>query len=181
MGRQLSNSFYYHLTETYATYIESNLHWMVWNPLLHNAELRDGFVSSVSFYTGIPEGSGTLYNLCNDSRNKEDVWERVRADEFPLLPSRKNALFLFDDINAACEANRIWFRLSRDLVRVRIVDESIVHKADSRWLDAYEDEWESAARNYWKGIMTRGNLFPEIVTRGEVYIDLRKRNGEDCI
>ena len=185
MEQMLSSSLYYHLTETGFLYVESNRHWMAVNQLLSNAELVDGFVRSVSSYSDIASGVGTSYSLSslfNGNKQKEDVWERIREVEFSSLPSRKNALFLFDEINLACEANRKWFACSRDLVRVRLVEGyTVVHKADSRWLDTFENQWESAARNYWKGIMTMDNPFPEIVAEGMVYIDLRKGNGEDSI
>ncbi len=139
--------------------------------LLWNARLSEGLVPSVSL-TATAEGLEnvtTLYHVGSAQDPKELVWEEIRQVEFPCRPSRRKALFLFDELNAARLAQEVWFpNETRYLLESRVVLPSLVHTADTRWLDTYEHQWESAARNYWSGVMT-DNPFAEVVVHGMAY------------
>lgn len=151
---RLLPGMFYHLTDSSA-------------PLLWNARLHEGLLPSIS---AIREGDFvTLYYILNSQPHKERVWEQIRAAEFPDLPTREKALFLFDDLNTANDAMTSWFHdQRRHLVEARIVSPSLVHKADAKWLDTDERKWESAARQYWAGEMTDVPIV-EVIVCGHVY------------
>ena len=149
---------FYHLA-----YSESTLLW--------NARLSEGLVPSVSL-TATAEGLEnvtTFYHAGSAQDPKELLWEEIRQVEFPYRPSRRKALFLFDELNVARLAQKVWFpNETRYLLKSRVVLPSLVHRADTRWLDTYEHQWQSAARNYWFGVMT-DDPFPEVIVHGMAY------------
>ena len=139
--------------------------------LLWNARLSEGLVPSVSLTATVEglENVTTLYHVGSVQDPKELVWEDIRQVEFPCLPSRRKALFLFDELNVARLAQKVWFpNETRYLLKSRVVLRSLVHRADTRWLDTYEHQWQSAARKYWAGVMT-DDPFPEVIVHGMAY------------
>lgn len=135
----------------------------------HNAYLGCGVVRSIGagLEDGtLPEGVTTPYNIANRNQETEALWEQVRKREFGGLPSRSNALFLFEREEDVQEARRLWFpNEQRPCVRVRIIEGASLHRADAKWLDAPSEE---AARRYWSGD-TANNPLLEIVVQGCVY------------
>ena len=139
--------------------------------LLWNVRLAEGLCPSVSFQALVAgmDGLTTLYAIANSESPKEELWEHIRISDFPLLPSRLKALFLFESIEVANAARQWWFpNEKRLLLEARILFGARIHIADAKWLDSPESEWESAARNYWSGVLTHEPM-PEVIVHGCVY------------
>lgn len=87
------------------------------DPLLWNARLGEGLWQSVSALATIRglECAATGYFLHSMHDPKERLWEAIREREFPTLPSRMNAFFLFDNPGTACRARQLWFRTGTGL------------------------------------------------------------------
>jgi hypothetical protein len=138
--------------------------------MMHNTRLRKGCLYTGDVLSGIHPGAIiSPYATFTSEKHKEDVWESVRSLEFSSLPSRREALFLFENEADLQKApNKWWSGQSRRTLRARIARGSLVHKADSRLLDCYENEWEENARRYWNGLQTDEPIF-EVVVQGRVY------------
>ena len=158
-------------------YIIERDYWHLTHPngfLFNNAFVGKGFCWSVSAMNLMPEmqNAATLYGLNARFADKEADWDRVREAEFPALPTRINALFLFDDEELArrAAANPDWFgNEERLLVKARLVDGSRVFRADAGWLDnAAPGQFAERASRYWSGEMTSSPM-PEIIVCGLVY------------
>jgi hypothetical protein len=139
--------------------------------MMHNTRLRKGCLYTGDLLSDIHPGEIiSPYTTFTSEQRKEDAWESVRNLEFLSLPSRREALFLFEneaDLQKA--SSKWWSGQSRRALRARIVRGSLAHKADSRLLDCYEGEWEENARRYWRGLQTDEPIF-EIVVQGVVYL-----------
>lgn len=138
--------------------------------LLWNAKVGQGLVYSVSSVAiGQLGPAGTLYSFLNKEPEKEEMWERVRQERFPRLPSRNKALFLFDSRDTARIAICKWYGgESRILLRTRITTSALYHTADATWLDCERRNWESYAYGYWSGRMTDSPI-REVIVCGAVY------------
>jgi len=139
--------------------------------VLNNAFLGEGFCSSMSVICRMPglEKVGSPYGFKAKVDDKEQTWERVRTSEYPNLPSRCGAFFLFDDRQFAEQLRDRWFPgEDRIIVSVQIVEGSRVHRADAKWLDATPDRWEENARRYWSSEVTTDQR-PEVLVDGAVY------------
>ncbi len=149
-------------------------YWHLAHPgsfLLHNVFLSKGWCSSISYINTMPnlENAVSPYSLRAMFDEKERVWENVRKNKFPYLPSRKGAIFLLDDFEFSNQLNETWFRGEERLVlEVYVKEDSILHTADSLWLDCISEHWEENALRYWKGDM-RENAIPEVLVHGDVY------------
>lgn len=152
---------YYHLP-TPDTFGQIFL-WNVW--------IGEGLCASVSAIAALPglEHTVTGYFLHNMHNQKERLWETIREFEYPILPSRMKAFFLFDDPDAVSKAQQLWFpNESRIVLEARVVTTAMLHRADARWLDSHESEWETSARNYWSARMTDDPIV-ECIAYGQVY------------
>lgn len=43
------------------------------------------------------------------------------------------------------------------------------HTVDAKWLDTTLQDWECAARNYWKGLTTEKPIY-EVIVQGALYL-----------
>lgn len=138
----------------------------------HNATIAKGLVwshSAVSF--GVPFGDAVQspYSAFNSNKEKERIFEEIRAREFPQCPPRLKGFFLFDDLSLTQRANQEWCGNSpRSVLECRVLQSSLIHRADARWLDSLQDKWPEMARKYWAGEMSDAP-FPEIVVMGGIY------------
>ncbi len=148
-------------------------HWHERNgSLLHNAKLGKGMTMTISVLAEIlhNDGFATPYAILNAQPQKEEVWERIRALTYPTRPTRKRALFCFDEEELARRAKDLWFPTeNRQLVKVRLTEETNAFRADSRWLDSVEADWAANTDQYWHGRMTEHPL-PEVIVNGLVYL-----------
>jgi hypothetical protein len=140
--------------------------------LPHNVFISEGFslsISAVNLLENMAEAV-TLYGAGARFADKEKAWEEIRKAEFPALPTRINALFLFETKELAQRATADWFgNDNRPLVRAQLVDGSPIFRADAKWLDgATSNNVKDRARKYWLGEMTPDPM-PEIIVCGLVY------------
>jgi hypothetical protein len=109
------------------------------------------------------------YASFTSEKPKEEVWESVRHRQFPELPSRHEAFFLFETEGDLQKASRKWWSgQTRQVLRAQIIHGALVHKADSNFLDSSQNEWEASAKAYWSSLETDEPIF-EIVVQGCVY------------
>jgi hypothetical protein len=139
--------------------------------MLHNTRLRRGWLPSGGLMRPhLPDGAiASPYSSFTSERPKEDVWEEVRRLSFPGCPSRREALFLFDDETSLQGAQDFWWpNQPRRLLAVRVAAESALHRGDARWLDGREESWRERARDYWGGKRTDLPII-EVVVQGIVF------------
>ncbi len=125
--------------------------------LVNNAKVGKGWIYSASYMATIPglENATTPYAFGNHHKDKEEIWESIRATEFADKPTRIKALFVFPSLEDAERAATGWFGgESRTLLEIRIPRTSLLHVADARCLDSQKPGWEDAARSYWRGEIT---------------------------
>ena len=77
----------------------------------HNVFLGKGYYFSVSEINRDPilKNAVTGYGHHAQFDNKEVAWERIRKTEFPDLPTRVNAIFLFESEKDGKRAKSDWF------------------------------------------------------------------------
>lgn len=140
--------------------------------MLHNTRGRKGYLPTRDAMVGFGMDNGEIlsaYTTFTSESAKEDVWDTIRVQQFPSLPSRRDALFLFDsemDLQRASE--KWWAGQRRRTLKVHISEGAALHKADSRLLDSTEDQWEENAQRYWRGLQTDAPIF-EVIVQGVVY------------
>lgn len=140
--------------------------------LLNNAFLAEGIIATISEFRRLPglENATGAYALRAGMDPKELVWEETRKRVDPSLPSRNGALYEFDNREIAEAVGAKWFGAERlrHLVEARVVNGSRVFKADTRWLDCEQADWQQNSARYWAGDMTASPV-PEILVDGRVY------------
>jgi hypothetical protein len=100
---------------------------------------------------------------------KEQLWEQVRKEVDPNLPSRIGAFFVVKDKQAATTIDDRWFKgENRHLLLTRPVKGSVIFDTDASWLDASQSAWEDSAKQYWKGSISKSPM-PERLVHGAVY------------
>lgn len=142
--------------------------------LLDNGKLNNGWIYSASFIASSDPNlaqATTPYAVGHFDREKEEVWEKVREDEFSHRPSRMKALFLFVSQEDVAYARQHWWGGASRVVFAVLVPQQIakIHIADSRLLDSARQDWEADARRYWNGDLTEAP-FLEAVVHGPVLI-----------
>ena len=158
---------------------QSNLFALGWHLtqadsfLLRNAFLGKGFTSTMSAVAAATSNTGFVspYQTLNVNKEKEELWEKVRQDIAPTQPSRLGAIFMFEDETAVERARQRWFKDEQRLaVRVMAFPPpvSLLHRADTEWLNYPREEWGEAAAHYWHGTVSQSPLF-ELVVHGQVY------------
>lgn len=138
----------------------------------HNIALSKGQLIAVSLARQAhPEWEGILspYEAFTREREKETIFERVRASIYPNCPPRLGSIFLFPTREAADKANSDWWSNQRQILLAKIVQAPRVGTFDAKLLDATSDEWEKSAHRYWSGEMTY-NPSPEVLIDGIVQL-----------
>ena len=126
------------------------------------------------------------------TRTVEQIFEDVRQQEYPLLPSRKNCIFLFDfglDPDEYAKSMSL-IEVRRELNLAEVVCEpakSIIARVDKSLLTARFTEGELKATNdeivhdanrYWTGT-TRSDYNTEILLFGEFKYSRIIRRADD--
>lgn len=106
------------------------------------------------------------YELFNLEKQKEEVFEQIRAKKYPEKPPRLGSFFLFDDPALAKAKNQEWFQGKRILCKVQLL-QGRTFKADSFWLNCKPENYEENAQKYWSGEMNQ-NPAPEIIFDGMI-------------
>lgn len=143
------------------------------NFLLNNARLGKGWTASVSYFVEMEGNDGfvTPYSMLHRDKDKEAVWEAVRQQKFPKLPSRMKALYAFltqTDAESALSLGGWFEEESRVIIAVQPSPNAVVHVADAGWLDSRADHWTASASEYWSGAKT-DDPKPEVVLHGQFY------------
>jgi len=115
------------------------------------------------------ENAQTPYSLNTIHDAKERVFEEIRLKHYPTCPPRLKTLYVFDDPDIAERARAEWFRDEPKIVHeCRILAGSVVHRADSIWLNCPRSDWQACAHRYWRGDVSE-NPFPEVLVHGALY------------
>jgi hypothetical protein len=136
----------------------------------NNLRVAQGCLQSVSaaVANGL-HGAVTPYCAAHRDREKEQLFEPVRAESYAVLPTRLGAMFVFDDRAHAARAQQTWFaEASTHIFECRLFTNAVRHKADSVLLNAQAPDWNGNPHRYWQGQMTAQPL-PEIIVFGGVY------------
>lgn len=140
-------------------------------PLYNNVAIHHGLLQSmriVDALSGLGD-AGTLYGLIGGRTPKEKLWESIRANEFADRPSRINNWFLVGSRLDAEKINQEWFPMqSRNILCVRVIEDTKVFPADGKLLNGNEDMWVDNARRYWGGERTAEPIV-EYIVEGSVY------------
>lgn len=160
---EVSEKPYWHLVPTHGTNA-----MMFYN----NVHIAKGALLSVSAAIRSEphiENAHTPYSFSRLGDKKEFVFERVRNDKYSACPSRLKSIYLFDDYSLVERALAEWFQSAQKTVHeCRVLTGSVIHKADTVWLNSFPDGWEVCANNYWAGRMS-GSPFPETIVDGAIY------------
>jgi len=146
--------------------------------LLHNVRLRKGILFT---NINLPKGSITSpYTYFNNEQHKETVWDKIREKFYPNLPTRHDAFFMFNDLKTIEIAKDLWWKKEiRKTLVVNITQNTKIHRADTRLLDCFENEYESNAHKYWQGQETEKPLI-EIVSNGLLYFPQWETFPSNC-
>lgn len=135
------------------------------NPLVsHNLFVSKGIYGSVDH----PDIQNLFFmGSSGENKKREQIFEEIRLKEFSVLPSRRSAVWLFDDYALAQKCGKEWGYIGqgRDLIEVEIFIRIKMLKADSNWINCVSSEYENNARKYWSGGMSE-NPVPEILFEG---------------
>lgn len=138
----------------------------------NNVMVGQGAILSVS--AGIRaephiESAQTPYSLSRLGDGKEEAFEKVRKNTYPMHPSRLKSIYLFDDYSLVQRALAEWFsNEQKNIHECRVLIGSTTHKADATWLNCYQNDWQECAQKYWAGTMSE-NPFPETIVDGAIY------------
>lgn len=149
--------------------------WRLIDPkdlILHNVSLAKGWSNGLSM--GAPTSDGgaefvNFYGFFSKHLEKEEVWERVRADKFSEKPARNKCLFIFDSEEDADRALSEWYQ-GREMHKVMLLATNLTHmfRADAQWLNCEKENWERNSESYWSGEVTNDPRF-EILASGMFY------------
>ena len=106
---------------------------------------------------------------------REDVFDKVRSDEYPDRPSRLKSIFLCDSIDVMQDFLGSTKRALDITYEVSLVDATAaIHRGCMSLVDIQQKEtlesFTKKARTYWSGT---GVIRPEIVTTSRVKIEAR--------
>ncbi|MEO9484388.1 MAG: DUF2441 domain-containing protein [Ekhidna sp.] len=105
--------------------------------------------------------------------NRELIFESVRKDIYPHLPSRQKCIWLIPEVQ---ESLRFWMSVlnrgeRKRLFRLELL-EGKFHRAAQEWLvgGTYSiNKWNQLAKNYWEGERS-GNIEDEVLYEGMIRI-----------
>ncbi len=106
--------------------------------------------------------------------NRELIFESVRNEFFPNLPSRQKCIWLIPNNDDSLD---FWINILKSkgshhkLFRIETVNGTI-HKATQQWLEGGTisiNQWQHMATNYWKGVNS-GKIDDEILYQGRIKI-----------
>lgn len=155
--------------------IDDKPYWHLVSPhsfFYNNVRVGKGVLLSVSAaIQAEPQihNAHTPYSLTIIDDEKEQVFEQVRQEKFPVCPPRLKTLYVFDEYALVERALKEWFSNEGKVVHeCRILIGSITCKVDTVWLNSSREQWRDYAEKYWSGQMSK-NPFPEILVHGALY------------
>ncbi|RLB11334.1 MAG: hypothetical protein DRG27_01375 [Deltaproteobacteria bacterium] len=106
--------------------------------------------------TPTPSGRIVLMHENEERRSVEVDFEKHRQRKYKDKPSRLNSLWIAEDTP---EGENMLLKMFTDenshrkILKVALLPDAIIHKADKRWYEEYyQEKKESYIENYWKGI-----------------------------
>lgn len=135
----------------------------------NNLYLSKGILASPSIVNN-PGFQNTFFiTATGQNRAREEIFEDIRSKRFFTLPSRRSALWLFDDALIAQECGYKWnfVKQGRDLIEVEIIHLIKMIKVDSQWINCVSPDFEQNAIKYWSGYMSPEPK-PEILFEGVI-------------
>jgi hypothetical protein len=169
------NSFNYYY-EKYSPRI--NVNGMDYPPIKALEILQDGLYSRTPQYAEYLVGK--FKDIITDLGLyiREELFEEVRENYFPGLPSRKTCIWVLEK-----KAIRYWSEiLGKDFELYKLELTGIMHKADQKHLSCEiisHEEWRRRAFNYWTGVDNRNPVEEELLFEGIVKIKEKYDNIEE--
>ena len=107
---------------------------------------------TIHYITHMAE-SQLCYDWGNDHYLWEFIWEMVRNNEFPEMPSRMESLFLFDNLENAKDFKNQYRDANYQIANVNLI-EGAMQSFDMNWFSNVPSnmpltEVQDYARNYW--------------------------------
>lgn len=139
--------------------------------LSHNLFLTKGLMGAPSLVDHPGVGNTFYMTATGENKIREQIFEEIRAKEFSSLPSRRSAIWLFDNFSLAQKCGEKWnfVKQGRDLLEVEIVFCRQMIKVDSKWVTCVATEYINNARKYWSGEMS-DDPEPEILFDGALQL-----------
>lgn len=141
----------------------------------HYAGIRPAPQKMIDYHFNILQSlKETLECLGNTIKiNREIIFESVRKEFHPKLPSRKTCIWLIPDKQSALD---FWIDIlykgkGQKIFQVEIMD-GLLHRASQDWLIGGTfsiNEWINLAHNYWKGLKS-GKKEDEVLYEGAMKI-----------
>lgn len=138
----------------------------------NNLKVCNGVFYSPSYLRAIDENlknAVSRYEALHTDKEKENIFEQIRAEHYPYRPSRMGAIYLFPDIETAINANEKWWGNKRKIYGARVENGSIVLIADSQWLNCSESDYVKNAHMYFQEKKTENPII-ELVVMGIVKV-----------
>ena len=118
----------------------------------------------------------TLQETVDSLRNsittcRELIFESIRKEFYPELPSRQKCIWLIQDNKESLEFWKKTIRSEHQKI-FRVSIEGNIHRASHKWLirGTYSlNKWYELAHNYWKG-KDSGEIDDEILYEGKIKI-----------
>lgn len=155
--------------------IDDQPYWHLISPsglFYNNVRVGKGALLSVS--AGIEaepiiSSAQTPYSFARLTDEKEAVFEELRQTKYPTRPPRLKTLYAFDEYRLVDRALKEWFPGGQKIVHeCRLLLGSVIHRADTAWLNCSSNMWQEYAEKYWQGVMGR-NPFAEVLIHGALY------------
>ena len=134
--------------------------------------VKTGVLVAPDFINCLSPGAQALspYAIAHKDKEKEQVFESVRLQNYKDKPRRLGSLFLFNNLSSAKLANDKWWDGTKNLYYVDVQHKLFELVCDSKWLDFPRQEWISSAHEYFKGNMTKSPL-TEVLFIGSVTLE----------
>jgi hypothetical protein len=117
--------------------------------------------------SSLEESLQCLRNSINTIR--ELIFESVRQEHFPTLPSRQRSIWLIPDNKESIEFwNGILNKDNSKFIYELEVKDGSIHRASHKWLNGGTfslDHWTMKAENYWKEV-DAGGIDDEVLFEG---------------
>ena len=131
---------------------------------------KDKLYEFASKYVTEINRTGLCYDWGYDHYLWEFIWEMVRYNEYPQMPSRMEALFLFNSIDNAKDFKSRYRGAGYQIANVSLIG-GASQSFDMNWFsdvpsDIPISEAESYARNYWEQKQT-DNPIIEVLFQGK--------------
>lgn len=132
----------------------------------------DELYAFTSRYISEINSSGLCYDWGHDNCLWELIWETIRNNEFPTMPSRLDSVFLFKDKTIALQFQEEQRDMNYIMVPIKL-SEGQTEEFDMNWFtevssNATLTEAQEYARKYWRQEMTEHPII-EVLHKGQYF------------